>query len=226
MEALSINQPTEYSAFKRICCRHSCNFTFFTLGNNQPRIYPQKSHSTPSEKRDKVKKLIKQSSEVGMLFLENSGEQVPKKVHSLIKRGSEQLDRILDGPHRPTRKDSARDGDYEGKKHKNFMEYKPEQLRLDTIPSPNLMNAEPESVNDSSLISPTEEFGRNSYGTLPLIPVISRSTFSTPVEPSSMGTQDAISRSTSMGNVTSFQLPERLIEAIALNYRKFSNLFA
>ena len=163
-----------------------------------------------------------------MLFLENSGEQVPKKVHCLIKRGSDRLDRILDGSHRTLRKDSSREEDGDAKRRKNSMEYKPEQSRLDTIPSPNLIEAEQEPVNESLLISPVEYFGINSYGALPLIPTISNQSLSNLPLPAnfhkssmdSLHPQDTISLSSCTGNITCFQLPERLIEAIALNYRK------
>ena len=164
-----------------------------------------------------------------MIFLESSGEQVPKKMHNLLKRGSDRLDRFLDGSHKPIRKDSTKEGDYETKRHRNSMEYKPEQSRLDTIPSPNLMReGEQDVVNESLLISPIEEFGRNSYGSLPLIPAIPKLSY--PHQPlsaninntsiDSLHAQDTISLSTSIGTVPGSQLPERLIDTIALNYCK------
>ncbi|KAI6657514.1 Ankyrin repeat containing protein [Oopsacas minuta] len=203
-------------------------------GNDNQRKYPQKPHSTQTETRDRVKKMIRQSSEVGMLLLESSTEQVhvPKRVQGMIKRGSGRIEHLLlDGAHKNSRKEPTKGSDHVIKRHKSSLHNLVEQSRLDTIPSPCVVQIE-QDVEDDMIFSPTENFGVSSLGTVPLLPVqISVTQPSTPSPPStpipyntnnyskfsnSSLTGDMMSMSASMGNLT--ELPERLIESITLNH--------
>ena len=184
--------------------------------------------SNSGDKRDRVKKLIRQSSEVGLFILE--GEQVPKKFQGLVKKSSGiLLDRILDSSNKMSSKVETED-----KVRRSSLDYEsPPKTRLETIPSPTLLVPGQSFGNIPQIeeIIETYDVGLDSVTELPLISntrsLLSTPSFTIPFHDTphhssstSMCAHDTISLSTTMGGLGVLEPSDGLKEAIALNYRE------
>eukprot|EP00800_Vazella_pourtalesii_P019294 TRINITY_DN649_c0_g1_i3.p1 TRINITY_DN649_c0_g1~~TRINITY_DN649_c0_g1_i3.p1 ORF type:complete len:487 (+),score=69.88 TRINITY_DN649_c0_g1_i3:34-1461(+) len=211
-------------------------------GFQQSRTTSQKTHNSQAD--HKIRKLIKQSSEVGLMFLEGStGDQVPKKVSKFIKRGSVRLDEFikkgsewsdtLDRPNKVFPKQTE-DRDPEINNHPRiFMSDLTDNL---THSSPNIPETEQDDLNDTMVFSPstittTLSFVENKFEegllsptgvpqpTMPSLLIPNDSTNRYRSSNSNLHIQDTISTSNSMSNLNNtLELPDRLKDAIAHNH--------